>query len=359
MAEVKDYYGDLGVSKNASESEIKSAFRKLSKKYHPDVCKEAGAEEKFKKINEAYSVLSDPQKKQMYDTYGTVDPNDIPGNGFGFDPFGGGFDPFGAGFGAGFNPFGGFGGHQQMKQKGEDLKVTIELTFDEIFYGVHKSIKMNKKCQCHRCHGSGSEGHDTVVCSHCGGSGFVTNTTRRGNMVMQNMQPCPECHGTGKVIKDPCPNCHGTGLENNKVDVDFDVPAGMYENAYFLVRGKGNDGPNHGMPGDLLVIVKEKPNQYGLKRDEKNNIVYNLKVPYKTLVFGGDVTVPYVGGTTKKIHINAGTESGKVVTLFGLGFPDPNQPSIKANYIIHIECAIPKIDDLTDEQKMSIANMQY
>jgi molecular chaperone DnaJ len=351
----KNYYDILGVSKNASESDIKSAFRKLSKKYHPDVNKEAGAEEKFKEINEAYSVLSDPEKKQMYDTFGTVDPNAIGGGGF--DPFDHGFDPFSMfrGFGGGFG--GGFGHGGQVKEKGEDLKVTIDLSFDDIFYGVHKKIAMNKKCTCHRCNGSGSQSNESGVCPRCGGSGFIENVQRHGNTVIKNMSPCPECHGTGQCIKDPCPNCHGTGLETKTVDVEFDVPPGMFENAYFLVRGKGNDGPHRGVPGDLLVIVKELPNQYGLKRDEKNNILYTLKVPYKTLVFGGDVAVPYVKGEKKKIHISAGTESGKVLKLYNMGFPDPNNPSLKSDYIITIQCDIPKLSDLDDKQKMAIANM--
>lgn len=351
----KNYYDILGISKNASESDIKSAFRKLSKKYHPDVNKEAGAEEKFKEINEAYSVLSDPEKKQMYDTFGTVDPNAMGGGGF--DPFTHGFDPFSMfrGFGGGFG--GGFGHGGQVKEKGEDLKVTIDLSFDDIFYGVHKKIAMNKKCTCHRCNGSGSQSNESGVCPRCGGSGFIENVQRHGNTVIKNMSPCPECHGTGQCIKDPCPNCHGTGLETKTVDVEFDVPPGMFENAYFLVRGKGNDGPHRGMPGDLLVIVKELPNQYGLKRDEKNNILYTLKVPYKTLVFGGDVTVPYVKGEKKKIHISAGTESGKVLKLYNMGFPDPNNQSLKSDYIITIQCDIPKLSDLDDKQKMAIANM--
>ena len=351
----KNYYDILGISKNASESDIKSAFRKLSKKYHPDVNKEAGAEEKFKEINEAYSVLSDPEKKQMYDTFGTVDPNAMGGGGF--DPFSQGFDPFSMfrGFGGGFG--GGFGHGGQVKEKGEDLKVTIDLSFDDIFYGVHKKISMNKKCTCHRCNGSGSQSNESGVCPRCGGSGFIENVQRHGNTVIKNMSPCPECHGTGQCIKDPCPNCHGTGLETKTVDVEFDVPPGMFENAYFLVRGKGNDGPHRGVPGDLLVIVKELPNQYGLKRDEKNNILYTLKVPYKTLVFGGDVTVPYVKGEKKKIHISAGTESGKVLKLYNMGFPDPNNSSLKSDYIITIQCDIPKLSDLDDKQKMAIANM--
>ena len=348
----KNYYDILGVQKNASDSEIKSAFRKLSKKYHPDVNKEAGAEEKFKEINEAYSVLSDPEKKQMYDTFGTADPNMAGG---GYDPFSG-FDPFSMFNGGGFG-FSGFGHGNQMKEKGDDLKVTIDLTFDEIYNGVHRKISLNKKCTCHRCNGSGSQSNDSGVCPHCQGSGFVKQVQRRGNTVIQNMSPCPHCHGTGQMIKDPCPNCNGTGLETKNVDVEFDVPAGMFENAYFLVRGKGNDGPHRGVPGDLLVIVREKPNQYGLKRDDKNNILYTLKVPYKTLVFGGDVTVPYVNGTNKKIHINAGTESGKVLKLFNMGFPDPNNPTLKADYIITIQCDIPKLSDLDEKTKMAIANL--
>ena len=350
----KNYYDILGVSKNASESDIKSAFRKLSKKYHPDINKEAGAEDKFKEINEAYSVLSNPEKKQMYDTFGTVDPNAMGGHGF--DPFSQGFDPFSMFRDSGFG-FGGFGHGNQMKEKGDDLKITIELSFDDIYTGVHKKISMNKKCTCHRCNGSGSQSNETGTCQRCGGSGFVKNVQRHGNTVIQNMSPCPDCHGTGQCIKDPCPNCHGTGLETKNVDVEFDVPPGMFENAYFLVRGKGNDGPHRGTPGDLLVIVKELPNPYGLKRDDKNNILYNLKVPYKTLVFGGDVTVPYINGERKKIHISAGTESGKVLKLFNMGFPNPNNPSFKSDYIITVQCNIPKLDDLDDRQKMNIANM--
>ena len=345
----KNYYDILGVSENASESDIKSAFRKLSKKYHPDVNNEAGAEEKFKEINEAYSVLSDKEKRQMYDTFGTVDPNAMGGQGV--DPFSRGFDPFSMFTDSGF----GFG--DQMKEKGDDLKITIDLSFDEIYTGVHKKISMNKKCTCHRCNGSGSQSNETCTCQRCGGSGFINNVRRRGNTVIQNMSTCPECHGTGQCIKDPCPNCHGTGLETKTVDVEFDVPPGMFENAYFLVRGKGNDGPHRGTPGDLLVIVKELPNPYGLKRDDKNNILYNLKVPYKTLVFGGDVTVPYIKGERKKIHISAGTESGKVLKLFNMGFPDPNNPSLKSDYIITVQCNIPKLDELDDKQKMNIANM--
>lgn len=342
MSQKRNYYDILGVSKTATDNDIKSAFRKLSKKYHPDVCKDADAEEKFKEVNEAYSVLSDPEKKQMYDRFGTVDPNEMRQQ-----------DPF-----AGFDPFGAMRGFQrgQMKERGDDLRITIELSFDEIYNGVHKKIKLNRMCTCHRCNGSGSESHETVTCRTCNGSGMVTETVRKGNFISQTMHPCPECHGTGSVIKDPCPNCGGSGLEKKSVDVEFDIPAGMYSDGYFVVRSKGNDGPHRGVPGDLLVAVKEKPNQYGLVRDDRNNIRYKAKVPYKTMVFGGDIKLPYVNGGTKKIHISEGMESGKVVTLSGLGFPDPNDPTKKGNYVVLVECDIPKPSELTEDQKFKIMN---
>lgn len=341
----KNYYEILGVEKNATDNEIKSAYRKLSKKYHPDVCKEDDAEEKFKQINEAYSVLSDPDKKQLYDRYGTIDENEIHQQ----DPFMG-MDPFGmmGGFGGGFN--------KPVKETGDDLKVTIDLSLDEIYTGVHRKLKMNKMCRCHRCNGSGSESNSTGTCKTCNGTGMVSETVRRGNFVSRVMHPCPDCHGTGSVIKDPCPSCGGSGLEKKTVDVEFDVPAGMYDNAYFVVRGKGNDGPHRGIPGDLLVIVREKPNRYGLYRDERNNLVYIAKVPYKTMIFGGDVTIPYINNETKKIHIGEGTESGKILTLHGQGFPDPNNPAKKGTYIVTVECEIPKPEDLTDDQKFKIMN---
>lgn len=347
MSEKRNYYDVLGVSKNANESEIKSAFRKLSKKYHPDVCKDADAEDKFKEINEAYNVLSDPEKKQMYDTYGTVDPNDLRQQ----DPFAG-FDPFGSMNGFGF----GGRGPRQVKERGDDLRITIELSFDEIYTGVHRKLKMNRMCTCHRCNGSGSESNSTGTCHRCNGTGMVTETVRRGNFISQTMHMCPDCHGTGSVIKDPCPSCGGSGLEKKQVDVEFDVPAGMYNDSYFVVRGKGNDGPHRGVSGDLLVIVKEKPNQYGLQRDDDNNIRYTAKIPYKTLVFGGDIKLPYVFGNTKKIHIGEGTESGKIMTLSAQGFPDPNNPNVKGNYIVRIECEIPNPKDLTDDQRFKIMN---
>ena len=328
----KNYYDILGVSKDADAESIKSAFRNLAKKYHPDVNKEEGAEEKFKEIQEAYAVLSDPDKKAKYDNFGAVDG--MP------DDFG---DPFG-----GWNPFGfNFNMRQRgdIKERGDDLKINISVPLEELYDGVHKKLKVKKKCTCERCNGSGSATNETETCSRCHGTGHITNTVRTGFGIQQTISDCPDCHGTGKKIKNPCPRCGGTGLTEDMKEIEFDIPAGMPGNAYFTVRGKGNDGPHRGVPGDLLVVVSELPNDKGLKRDDENNLLYNLNTKITDLIYGADVEVPWVHGY-KKIHLEPGTQPGKVITRFGEGFPNPNDPSRKANYKITVNCKIPRVNDL-------------
>ena len=329
----KNYYDVLGISKNASESEIKNAYREMAKKYHPDISKEENAEEKFKEVQEAYSVLSDPEKKANYDNYGTADAPQ------------GGFDPF-----SGFNPFGGFsfnmgGARREVKERGEDLKIHISVPIDELYDGVHKKLKVRKKCACHRCHGSGSETNETEVCPTCKGSGMETKTVRTNFGIQQTMSPCSHCHGTGKIIKNPCPTCGGTGLEDMEKEIEFDVPAGMPGDAYFTIPRQGNDGPHRGVPGDLHVIVSELPNDKGLTRHDDNYLFYTLKTKITDLIYGEDVKVPWVKGY-KKIHLEPGTQPGKVITRFGEGFPNPNNPSSKANYKITVNCKVPKVNDL-------------
>lgn len=342
----RNYYDVLGVSRNASQEDIKRAFRQMSKKYHPDVNKNPDAEEKFKEINEAYSVLSDEQKRQNYDMFGTADG---PVGGGGFNPFGGFSDFFKDG-GGNFN--------ERPVEKGDDLKIKVKVEFDDIFRGCHKKIKMLKKCTCHRCNGSGSASNESTTCSHCGGTGIYRETIQRGNMFMQNLKPCPYCHATGTVIKDPCPNCNGTGLEQKQVDVEFDIPAGMPCDAYFVIKGKGNDGPHRGIPGDLLVSIEEIPNALGLRRDPStNNLLYTLKLPYTDMVFGCDAVVPHIG-TSMKIHIEAGTESGKVLKLARKGMPNPNDIYDVADYIVTVQCDIPKLKNLTSKQKEDIKKLK-
>lgn len=336
----KNYYDILGVPSNASDKEIKDAFRKLARKYHPDVCKEPGAEEKFKEINEAYNVLSDKDKRNSYDMFGTTDSDDI-----GFDPFDG-MNPF--------SMFTGFGRKQSgpRKEKGGDLRITVHITIQEAYEGVHKKVKLNKECTCHRCHGSGSEDNQTCTCSRCNGSGMVTKRTRIMNGYSQSIAPCPDCNGTGIKITNPCPACHGSGLESGTAEVEFDIPKGMPFGAYFVIEREGNDGPHRGIPGNLMVVVEEEPNDLGLTRNG-NDLQYVLKVSYPDLVFGCDKTVPWFNGT-QKIHLPEGTDSGKVITLYRKGFSDVNNPTEVGDYLIVVECDIPKPGTLNTKQKKAL-----
>ena len=351
----KNYYDILGINKNASQDEIKKAYRKLSKEYHPDRKARASEEEKqeaeakFKEVNEAYSVLSDEEKKNMYDTYGTVDPNDI---GAGFDPFNG-FDPF-----SGFNPFGDMRGMHKQNIKGDDLHVTVEVDFEDLFNGVTKKVKVKQKVRCKHCNGTGSTSGVSDVCPHCQGSGNIMKTYRQGNMIMSQSMPCPHCNGTGEIIRDKCSHCDN-GLVIEDVEISINIPAGMYgDGAQMLERGKGHFAPRRkGPQGDLIVAVIEIPNKKGLKRDEHNNIIYTKRVDYWTMVEGGEVTVPYIG-TDIKINVSSGSESGKKLTLYRKGFADPNGRLPNADYIITLECFVPDIRYMSDEQKEALKSLK-
>ena len=340
----KNYYDILGVDKNADDKQIKEAFRNLSKKYHPDINKDPDATEKFKEINEAYQVLSDKEKRNNYDMFG--DPN---GNSGGFNPF------------ADMDFFNMFGRNRhsrgEMKERGTDLRITVNISMEEAYNGVHKKIKIKKDCTCHRCHGSGSEDNSYGTCSACNGTGYKRVRTTSQYGYNETITPCPNCKGTGKSISNPCSVCNGTGLEHGEQEVEFDVPKGMPFEAYFVLQGKGNDGPHRGIPGDLIVIVnqsEEDKKTCKLVRDG-NDILYNLKVNYKDLIYGCDIDVPYITGT-QKIHIPEGTESGKVISLYRKGFPDPTDPTIYGTYKITIECIIPKASDLNEKQKKALNN---
>ena len=352
----KNYYDILGIDKNASQDDIKKAFRNLSKKYHPDRKARASEEEKknaeakFKEINEAYSVLNDQEKKNMYDTYGTIDPSEI-GGGSGFDPFAG-FNPFGPGF----NPFA--GSTRQHNIKGEDIHITLDVDFDDLFKGVKKKVKVKQKVRCKHCNGSGSSTGNVDVCSHCQGSGVIMKTTRQGNMIMQQTVPCAHCGGTGEVVRDKCPHCTD-GLVVEEVELTIDIPAGMYgDGAQMLERGKGHFAPRRkGTQGDLIVAIVEIPSKKGLKRDDKNNLIYTKRVDFWTMVEGGEVTVPYIGNDVK-INVTSGSESGKKVTLSRKGFADPNKRLPNSDYIITLECYVPDIRFMSEEQKEAIEKLK-
>lgn len=260
----------------------------------------------------------------------------------------------GDGFG-GFNPFDMFrhrGAYrQEVKETGEDLKIDINVSFEDLYTGVHKRVKIKKDVKCSRCNGSGSQSHETTTCHVCNGTGYETKTTRTPFGMSQVVQPCSCCHGTGKEIKDPCPRCHGTGLESREVEIEFDIPAGMPNNAYFTLQDKGNDGPHNGIPGNLHVMVHEIPSEKGLTRDDNNNVWYDLTLDYADMVFGTDAEIPLVKGYNK-IHVSSGTPNGKIITLKGMGFPvldSFGNTRGKGDLMVRINCKIPNPNELSDK----------
>lgn len=346
----KSYYDILGVNKNASQSDIKSAYRKLSKQYHPDVNKSPDAEEKFKEINEAYGILSDEEKKSQYDRFGTVGDNG--GDWEAGDPFSG-FNPFG-GFGnfGGFS--GGFGRRTKQQEQGEDVRINVNITMEDMLFGAKKKMRMKKDVTCKYCHGSGSESNDTCQCPVCNGTGWVQKRVNIHGGMSITMAPCQECGGTGTKIKDPCKHCGGRGVVNDYTEVEIEIPKGMPGGAYFVVPGKGGAGPHRGVPGNLIVMCNELPNEKGLKRED-NDLLYTVVIPFKDMVFGADVEVPYIKGT-QKIHLDKGTPSGKVIKMTRKGFDDPNTGD-KGDYIITVECKIPKESELTGKQREAIKTL--
>lgn len=345
MAETKNYYDILGVSKTASDDEIKKAYRKLARKYHPDVCKEDAAESKFKDIAEAYDVLSDPDKRKRYDTFGTIDEEAFnPYSAGGFNP---GFNPFEAMFRNGFSGFGG----GRPKARGEDLKIKVSVSLSDVYNGAHKKVKVNKDCTCPYCHGSGSENNETITCPTCGGSGMYRNVTQTPFGVQEVISPCKDCGGTGEKIKDPCKHCGGTGLVKDKREVEFDIPAGMPADGYFVVQGAGNEGPHRGVPGDLYVSISDiEDSENHLYRDAENNIRYTAVIKLTDFVFGADIEVPTLN-STMNIHIEPGTPFGKEFVIYGKGMPIPDvrtgKPSRYGNYIVTVVCDTPNVNTMS------------
>ncbi|MCF0160214.1 MAG: DnaJ domain-containing protein, partial [Bacteroidaceae bacterium] len=281
----RDYYEVLGVNKNASENEIKSAYKKLAIKYHPDRqgdktdAEKKEAEEKFKEAAEAYNVLRDPEKRQQYDQFGF----NAPGGGFG-----GGFGGFGdfdindilnSVFGGGFGGFGGGGGHYTQQARGSDLRVRVRMTLKEVATGCTKKFKVKKDVTCNHCNGSGSEGNSSKeTCSTCRGSGYVTRSKQSIFGMMQTQSPCPTCHGDGQIIKNKCVVCHGEGIVKGEEVVEVQIPAGVAEGMVVNASGKGNAGRRNGIPGDIHVLISEEAHPE-LIRDGVN-IVYNLLLPF-------------------------------------------------------------------------------
>lgn len=326
MAENKrDYYEVLGVSKGASDDEIKKAYRKTAKKYHPDLNPDnTEAEAKFKECNEAYEVLSDPQKKARYDQFGFagVDPSYGAGQGGyggGFGGFGGGFDGdidlgdiFSSFFGGGF---GGGGRNPNAPQRGRDLQAQVTLTFEEAAKGCKKTIDVMRVMDCSECGGSGAaKGTSPQTCPECQGRGVTTVQQRTPLGVMSTQRTCSRCGGSGKIITNPCHKCNGKGKVRTRKKIDISIPAGIDNNQVVNVRGFGNDGSNGGPAGDLKVAVSIKKHPF-FKR-EGYDVWFDKHISIVEATLGADVEIPTLDGNVR-LNIPAGTQPGEVFTLKG------------------------------------------
>ena len=355
MAEKRDYYEVLGVNKNSTPDEIKSAYRKAALKWHPDKwvngtdAEKKTAEENFKEASEAYSVLSDENKKARYDRYGFagMDGGSTGAGGFGgfgdFDlndilnsVFGRGFD-FG-GFGSGFGFSGGGSRGGSIKQRGSNIRVKVKLNLQEIAHGVKKKIKVTKYVACTHCHGSGSEDGSTETCPTCHGRGQVVQTVNSFFGQMQTQSVCPTCNGTGKVIKKKCTHCGGEGIMKGDEVIEIDIPAGVSQDMQLTVRGKGNAGPHNGVNGDLYVLIEEEPHP-DFERNE-NDLIYNLFITIPEAILGTQAEVPTVDGKVR-VKIAPGTQSGKVLRLRGKGLPILNGYG-SGDMLVNVNVWVPK-----------------
>ena len=364
MAQKRDYYEVLGVSKTASEEEIKKAYRKIAIQYHPD--RNPGdkqAEEKFKEAAEAYDVLHDPQKRQQYDQFGFDGPQGMGGfggfssGGFSMDDI---FSMFGDVFGGrgGFSGFGGFGGGQRQaaQHRGSDLRLKVRLTLQEVSTGVTKKFKVKKDVVCQHCQGTGAEkGSSSETCATCHGSGVVTRTTQSLFGLMQSQSVCPTCGGEGKVIKNKCKHCGGTGIVKGEEVVEIKIPAGVAKGMVVNVPGKGNAGIHNGISGNIQVLIDEEENDTFVR--DGQDVIYNLLLDFPTAALGGNVEIPTIEGTKVRIKIEPGTQPGKTLRLRGKGLPAvQGYGSGRGDIVVNISVYVPK--SLNREEKNMLEKLK-
>lgn len=324
MAEKRDYYEVLGIQKGASEDEIKKAYKKLARKYHPDMNPgDKEAEEKFKEVNEANEVLSDPEKKARYDQFGFagVDPN--YGAGAGGSAYGGGFDfgDLGDIFGSFFG--GGFGGGQRRNpnapQRGESIRASVSVSFTEAAFGCEKSVTLERSEQCPTCKGNGcAPGTTPEICPDCHGTGTVQTRRQTPMGVFASNGPCRKCGGTGRLIHQPCPDCRGTGAVRKRKTIKVNIPAGIDHGQTISLRGQGNAGKNGGPAGDLLITVMVQPHE--LFHRDGVDVFCEAPITFAQAVLGAELEIPTIDGKVK-YSIPEGTQTGTVFRLKGKGIP--------------------------------------
>jgi molecular chaperone DnaJ len=332
----KDYYKTLGVERDASKEEIKAAYKRMAKKYHPDINKDSNATEKFKEINEAASVLGDEKKRDEYNRFGTVGSGPAAGpgssdfsgfdsSGFGFDTFGGEFD-FGDIFDAftGGGGFSGFGGRRGRRQtyRGNDLRYDLEVSLEEAATGIKKSISITKLERCATCDGKGYENEDSIAdCIDCKGTGRITRQQRTPFGIFQSTTLCGRCHGEGKTIDTPCKTCHGEGRVRNSKKLEITVPAGVDDNTRLKIAGEGEGGPKGGSPGDLYLFISVSSHRLF----ERNGDDLELEVPisFSQAALGDEIEIPTIEGKAK-LRIPPGTQTNTIFRMKDKGIPHLN-----------------------------------
>ena len=355
MAEQKrDYYEVMGVDKNADDATIKKAYRQLAKKYHPDMNPgDKEAEVKFKEASEAYAVLSDPDKRRQYDQFGHAAFEGGAGGAGGY----GGFDFNGADMGDIFGDIFGdlFGGGRGRRanngpMQGANLRTQVRVTFEEAVFGCDKEIELTLKDECSSCHGTGAKpGTSPVTCPKCGGKGQVVYTQQSMFGMVQNVRPCPDCNGTGKIIKEKCPDCYGTGYIASKKKISVTVPAGIDNGQSIRIRGKGEPGVNGGPRGDLLVevIVARHP----IFQRQDMNIYSTAPISFATAALGGTVRIKTVDGEVE-YDVKAGTQTDTRVRLKGKGVPSLRNKNTRGDHYVTLVVQVPT--DLSKDAKEAL-----
>lgn len=353
----KDLYKVLGVPRDASQEDIKRAYRKLVRKYHPDANPgDKEAEQRFKAINEAYEVLGDPQKRRQYDQFGTI------GDDVGQGPFGGGFDPFGDIFGDIFDSmFGGFGGTRQRgPSRGEDLEMTLSVSLEEAYFGSTRKVTLPRWEKCKRCDGSGAEPATEIrTCPACGGTGQRQHQQRTPFGTFVNVTTCTDCKGTGKRIDSPCKDCGGSGRVRKHREVEVKIPRGVDTGVRLRVAGEGGPGASGGPPGDLYLLIKVEEDPRFERHGDDLHLRKHITFPQAAL--GSEIEVETMEGS-EKLEIPQGTQSGHVIKLKGKGMPRLGRGG-SGNLYIHVVVDVPKklsekeralIEALAEEMDVSV-----
>ena len=349
MADKRDYYEVLGIDKSASDEEIKKAYRKLAKKYHPDMNPgDKEAESRFKEVNEAYEVLSDADKRAKYDQYGfaAFDPSSFQSSAEGFGGFA---DILNDLFGGGFGGFGGGGQSRTGPAKGSTVRASLTLTLEEAAFGCEKAVTVERYETCDTCHGNGcAPGTSPEVCPDCHGTGTVQVRRQTPMGVFATSSPCPKCGGKGRIIHQPCKDCRGSGMVRKKKTIQASIPAGIDNGQTISIRGQGNAGKNGGPAGDLLITITVRPHE--LFRREGTSVLCEAPITFTQAVLGAELEIPTIDGKVK-YTLPEGTQSGTTFRLKGKGIPSINGRGRGDQYVtVYIET--PK--NLNKEQKEAL-----